>query len=90
MTIDEAIEYARSLAQRFGRGNNRRLLRLVAEWLEELKIYKKAFELACNDIYHERCAHCIMDGLMDDECDECNKPYDYMERYLQKARESYE
>lgn len=55
---------------------------------EELEVYKKALQLACECIYYERCAHCIMNnGSMYDECDACSTPYDYIDRYLQKARE---
>lgn len=54
---------------------------------KELATYKKALELACDDLYYERCSHCIINGLTYDECDMCNKPYDYIDKYLQKATE---
>lgn len=46
MTIDEAIAHAREVASQ-GCAECNRDHEQLAEWLEELKIYKKALEHAC-------------------------------------------
>lgn len=61
----------------------KKMLLMFKPMQKELKIYKKALEQACNDIYYERCNAC---RLVDD-CDDCNNSYDYVNEYLQKARE---
>lgn len=65
----------------------------IAEWLEELKalrveleVYKEALKLACEEIKYERCNAC----RIVDDCYECKYSYDYVEEYLQKARENNE
>ena len=63
-----------------------KLLSLVDDKLrleKELEVYKKALELACEDIKYERCQNC----RFVDDCWECKYSYDYVDEYLQKASE---
>lgn len=91
MTIDEVIEYIKTLlAQRGGRRRGRRLLGQIAEWLEELKVTRKALELMAESLFGSDCDHKYH------ECSDlriymhpCQKCIDcIVNDYLEEAREN--
>lgn len=85
MTIDEAIAHAREIARQ-GCAECNRDHEQLAEWLEELKVYKRALRFACsgnntNPICPtEEYKDCCMSL---GSCGEC-----WENMYLQKAREN--
>lgn len=80
--IDGVYTVSQKAELDFNEEEIKKMLLMFKPMQKELRVYKKALALACEDIRYEGCKAC----RFEDYCSECKYSYVSVDEYLEKAR----